>query len=110
MSKLPEHLTPAIINAWLVENIGYCGCMGAYPIEDIRIILEWAGSNMDTRLRCDQMYPDDDGVFCLIAGMMEKLDLMEHGAAIRCPWLTPDGERLLAAIKEFTPEAIANAE
>lgn len=75
-------------------------------VKSILRLLEWMAGDKGTRY--DTLYPET-GTFYLLAGRLDSLGLIEHGTSIRYPWLTKDGERLLAALKSTDPETIEDA-
>ena len=109
MEKLPEDLTPVNLRAYFANALGACGCSELGPMRDAIIrLLEWHEGDKDRVGAHSSMYPDI-GVFYIMAGLMDRLGLAEHGISIRCPWLTADGKRLLAALKAVTVEDIDSA-
>jgi len=106
--KLPADLTPINLLAYLYNAWGKCGCSETDEmVASLIRLLEWMEGDKSTRY--DALYPEI-GTFYLLAGRLDALGLTEHGTAIRYPWLTDDGKRLLAALKSTDPEAIENAD
>jgi len=105
---LPLDLTPLNIKAYLYNNLGLCGCSELDEIVAVLLrLLEWHGGDKETRY--DELFPGNVGVFYLLAGMLDGLGLSEHGTAIRHPWLTEDGKRLLAALRRHPAQEIDDA-
>lgn len=108
MSLLPDDLTPLNLRAWLTTHMGLCGCTDVAEMLPVLVdLLQWHAAQ--TRPRYDTLYPQP-GMFYLLAGWLDHLGLAEHGTAIRQPWLTAEGRRLLAALEATTPDAIQYAE
>lgn len=106
--KLPADLTPINLLAYLYNAWGNCGCSEtAEMVKSILRLLEWMDGDKVTKYA--DLYPEA-GVFYLLAGRLDSLGLTEHGTSIRYPWLTDDGQRLLAALKSTDPETIENAQ
>lgn len=106
--ELPESLTPLNIKAYLYNAMGACGCSEiAAMAEELTAILKWTDV-LEERAPYESLYPRR-GTFYIVAGILDRLGLSEHGVAIRCPWLTPDGKRLLAALEACTPESVDTA-
>lgn len=102
--KLPAHLTPLNLQAYLYNAWGACGCSEtAEMVKSLQRLLEWIGG--DKKESYDTLYPEI-GTFYLLAGRLDSLGLTEHGTAIRYPWLTDEGKRLLSALQATTPEDI----
>jgi hypothetical protein len=100
--KLPEELTPINLLAFFEGGMNFCGCYEFQPaIKEIQRILEWCASDIETRQKYTELYPDV-GVFYLMMALLDSgdgMDLIEHGCSVRYPWLTADGSRLLEALK-----------
>ena len=107
---LPEDLTPINIKAYFYNCFGACGCseLGEMVVT-IKRLLEWhAASQEDSRANYESLY-GELGVFYLLSGMLENLDLADHGSSIRFPWLSGDGRRLLEALQKYLAEEIDDA-
>jgi hypothetical protein len=108
--KLPDDLTPLNLNAYLTNAFAVCGCAEKESvIVEIVSLLEWHKGSVNHRAGYQSLYNGNVGVFYLLAGWFDALGLSEHGTGIRYPWLTPDGERLLAALKSHTVTEIESA-
>lgn len=103
--RLPTDLTPLNLQAYFFNAFGACGCS---EIDEMRTtlirLMEWHEIEKNTA-QYQTLY-NEVGVFYLLAGMLDHLGLSEHGVAIRYPWLTPDGKRLLEALKRHTADEI----
>lgn len=106
---MPETFTALDLRDWLAENLGLCGCTetSEYCMTVLRF-LEWAGADMTTRSSYSTLYKEV-GIFYLIAGCIEDAGLIEHGSALRHPWLTEGGKRVLFALKQHSADAIDQA-
>lgn len=105
--KLPKDLTDINLLAYLYNAWGKCGCTETDEMaKTITRLLEWVDS--EKFVGFDKLYPES-GIFYILIGRMDCLDLVNHGTSLRYPFLTPDGERLLAALKATTPENIEAA-
>lgn len=105
--KLPPDLTPVNILAYLYNAWGNCGCSETSEmVKSILRLLEWVDGGRKTKY--DTLYPEI-GVFYLLAGRLDSLELIEHGSSIRSSWLTCEGKRLLGALKSTCPDAIEHA-
>lgn len=108
--KLPKVLNPLNIHAWM-SNAGLtCGCSdGVAIIETLVRFLEWHDRKdrwEDPNGGFEHVLPGQEGAYYIIASVIDDLGLSEHGSSIRCPWLTADGKRLLAALRYYKPEEI----
>jgi hypothetical protein len=105
---LPAELTPINLYAYFANCFESCGCSETGEMVDtVRRLMEWHDSGGD-RPAYDTLYAET-GVFYILAGLLDKLDLAEHGTSIRHPWLTSDGKRLLEALQKYTSEEIEEA-
>lgn len=106
--KLPTDLTPLNLLAYFGHAFGACGCS---DIADMYLalleLLEWHNAG-EGRVKYDELF-ETRGIFYLLAGLVDNLGLSEHGTAIRYPWLTDDGRRLLSALAEHGPDKIESA-
>jgi len=106
---LPDEFTPINLKAYLFQAFGVCVCTEFGPIiKELRKLLEWHAEDILERPSYDTLY-EDTGTFYLLASQLSDLSLTEHGASIRCAWLTPYGERLLKALRETTAEELRSA-
>lgn len=108
--KLPKDLTPLNIYAWL-SNVGFsCGCSDLVAIiETLKHLLEWTARKdryPDPKGGFEHVFPGNEGIYYILASVIDDLGLSEHGTSVRCPWLTKDGERLLEALRKYKPEEI----
>ncbi len=105
----PDFSTPEAVREYLYD-LGMCGCMDfeAY-IKVLRDTLEWC-DYADSRPPYTMLFGGNEGVFYFIMGFLDNADLTEHGVAIRYPFLTARGERLLTALNKFTTEQISDEE
>ena len=108
MERLPVELTPINIRAYFHNAFGACGCseIGEMVIS-IKTLLEWCGEK-GTRVRYSELYPDL-GIFYLMVGLLDSLGLIEHGTAIRYPWVTREGKRFLEALNITSVSEIEDA-
>lgn len=111
--KLPADLSPLNLRAYLSNVFATCGCSELDEMIKVIVgLLEWhrqsnKGAN---RIPYAAVFPGLVGVFYILAGILDHAGLAEHWDSIRGPYLTDDGERLLAALKQFTPDQIDDAE
>src|SRR5687767_11617207 len=106
--RLPSDLTPLNLQAYLYNNFGLCGCSELDEVLTAIVkILEWHEDKKEVKY--SELYWEGAGVFYLLAGRLDDLALAEHGTSIRYPWLTDDGKRLLAALREYSAEQIEAA-
>jgi len=107
--KEPDFDKAIDINAYLRNKFGVCGCSEMdLVILEVRRILEWADSDMAKRETYDKIYINQ-GLFYIIAGLLDKEGFINHGCAIRCPWITDKGKQLLKSLCTFTFEEIDEA-
>ena len=101
------------VKAFFYNELGACGCSDIKAmIVEVKRFLSWADSqspDYDNRIRFDELY-GSEGIFYLIAGMLDHAGLIEHGSSIRCSWLTSEGIDLLSALNTLDPLAIEEAE
>lgn len=111
-AKLPDELTPINLRAYFSNAFHTCGCHDVEAmIDEIRALLGWCAQSFDDgRASFETLFPDREGVFYLLMGVLEGLDLSEHGTSSRCAWLTEYGDRLLRALTEHDSHTIADAE
>jgi hypothetical protein len=82
-------------------SLNLCGCVDETAVDQaVLSFLEWAGSDMETRPKYGQLFDGNEGVYCLVSGMIENAGWIEHGISIRHPWLTNAGEELIEALRE----------
>ena len=109
----PDFTKPIDVKAFFYNELGACGCSDMEAmIAEVKRFLSWADSGTpayDTRVYYDKLY-NSEGVFYLIAGMMDNANLIEHGTGIRFPWLTSEGIDFLSALNTLDPLAIEEAE
>lgn len=104
----PDLTSPTDIHAIFVNEFGACGCSNmAAMINVVRDVLEWIGSDMDTRPSYDTLF-ERDGTYYIIVGTIDVLGLSEHGVSIRNPWLTEWGETFLLALQTIDGASIAD--
>lgn len=109
MTNFPDTLTPLNLKAYLTIAFNICGCTEFdLVLAEIKSLLQWHNSGSD-RPSYETLFAGNAGVFYLLAGYLDQLRLCEHGTAIRHPWLTEDGKRLLTALEQITVEEIENA-
>src|SRR4030095_7578006 len=107
-SKLPVQLTPLNLKAYFFNAFNMCGCSETDEIlTEIIRLLEWHESDKETKYM--HLYPGYIGVFYLLSGLLDSLNLSEHGTSARFAWLTEDGKRLLTALKQYSADEIENA-
>lgn len=105
--RQPDFSSPVDIEAYFYNNFGACGCSELETmINVVRDLLSWATSTKE-RKSYDTLF-DNPGVFYLLAGRLDSLELIEHGTSIRHPWITDKGALLLRALQTITPEQIEN--
>jgi hypothetical protein len=110
MTSLPEDLTPLNLKAYFHTAFGACGCSELDEMHaTVLRLLEWHSAFAGPRAMYDTLY-SEVGVFYLLAGRLDSLGLAEHGTSIRHPWLTGDGQRLLAALHEHSADEIEAAQ
>jgi hypothetical protein len=101
--------TPEDVRDFFYDNLGTCGCSEMDEmIYTIKCFLDWANQEIGKRKNYDEV--DDPGIYYIIAGILNKAKIFEHGSAIRCPWLTMKGKQLLIALNKFTVEEIDKLE
>lgn len=107
---LPADLSPVNLRVWMQDAFGLCGCSElARCVVELRGLLEWCGAKPKERGGWEDLYKPE-AVFYFMVGALDRLGLAEHGVAVRHPFLTPEGKRLLEALRATTGEAIAEAE
>jgi hypothetical protein len=108
--KLPQELSPLNLKAYFGFAFGRCGCSDVEAIHAlIRDFLKWHDEPVGDREKFDTLFIYE-GIFYVLAGMLDNLRLAEHGVSIRNPWLTGEGKRLLAALEVIDPTEIDVAE
>lgn len=109
-TEFPPTLTPINLHAYFYNAFGCCGCTEMHEVHNTVLkLLEWHANNLTGRCKFQQLYPEP-GVFYLLSGWFELLGLTDHGVSIRCGWITPRGQLLLDALKQYTSDEIDNAE
>jgi len=109
---LPEELTPINLKAYFYNAFNMCGCWEFGPVHyNILFLLKWLKTNSEENPKksYETLY-DSVGIFYLLVGIFDRLNLIEHGISIRCAWLTNNGKRLLEALLKYSPEEIDSAE
>ncbi len=111
---LPDELTPINIKGYLYLNLGLEGTANTeLYIKELLRILDWLETGIDAdRTRCDytMLFPSSTGLYYIMMGMMEKIDLIDFGGSIRYPWLNEKGSRFLIALQNTPIEDIDQAE
>lgn len=109
--SIPKDLTPINIKAFLSNTFGMCGCSEFDEVIKVLIkILELIDKpNKQVRWHKEE-FGNEAGFYYIIAGILDEERLIDHGTAIRYPWLTDDGKRFLEAIKNIKPEEVEMAE
>ncbi len=111
LRQLPSDLTPLNFKAWSVHALGVCGCADTGSIyEEVQAFLQWCNDWLNERSQetYETLYPRV-GLYYLMAGILDTLDLIDHGTSIRWPFLTDDGKRLLSFLQASDEEVIENA-
>ena len=91
------------IKAFLSNEFHACGCTNLEAvIAVLRPLMEWHDA-VKERQPYSALYPHE-GIFYLLAGILDAAGLAEHGTAIRCPFLTDAGKLFIKALRE-TPIA-----
>lgn len=84
----------------LIHELNLCGCIEEEEVFiTIRGYLSWAAEPIDARVMFVERFTSLGSAY-LILNMLENLGYIEHGSAIRCPWLTEKGKVLLTALRE----------
>jgi len=105
----PDFDKPLDLLAFIYNSFGICGCSQFDVIvNELKRFLTWAGAPMENRSLYITLYPRD-GIFYLIAGMLDRAKLIEHGTAVRHPWLTDTGKAFLAGLNKYAVEQIDEA-
>jgi hypothetical protein len=103
----PNFNKPEDIAAFLGNELGLCGCTDEEPyLKALIRLLEWH-NNKDVGF--ESLY-FDDGVYYLLAGMIDRAGLSEHGSSIRAPFLSTKGRELLKGLKTITIEELRHTE
>jgi len=90
-----------IVN-FLQDAFGLCGCSEFDEVKAVLLgFLRWAKIGpAEGRRQFSSLYPQL-GMFYIVAGILDEHGLIEHGTAIRHPWITESGKRLLADLEEI---------
>ena len=111
MNKIPDFTKPNDVYAFLQNEFGMCGCFETeLVVEALKDFLVWCGSDCINRPRYSELFGANQGVFYLISGICDRADLIEHGIAIRHPWLTENGKLFLSALSNFSIEQLEHTE
>ncbi len=110
--NLPADLTPLNIKAWLCYGSGFvCGCSDAWSVITVLGgLLTWFNTDQMKRENYDTLFGGNTGLFYLLSGVLDDMDLTEHGTSYRAGWLSEDGKRLLAALTSLAEEQYDAAE
>ena len=109
MLVLNDQTSDLDLLAFLYEGFSLCGCEDlSSVIETIIKTLSWAQEPTDKRLKYTSLFKNY-GVFYIIAGILDNLDLIEHGIAIRFPWITERGKALLSLLESRDVNKIEGA-
>lgn len=98
----------------IFTNFGFCGCGDPesalqFLLEILQLIKDRADAANNTE-KYNKLYEDIEeklhfkstpGLFWLFLYMLDQKGLTEHGGTVRGCWLTDEGEKLLASIKEI---------
>jgi len=102
----PDKPKPLTVHSLYYEVMKFCGCGNPQSVlEQLRDVLEWTDGGYDREWK-----EQDDG-FRRLIGDNETTILMykywlcmhnwtEHGGNITYSWLTPEGDEVLALLKE----------
>jgi len=102
----PDFTKTQDIHAFLFNVFGGCGCSELTPMVDtIKELLAWAGSDGMERTKWTRL-GYNAGAYYILMGIMDNADLIDHGSAIRAPFLTDKGKSFLNALNKFAVEEI----
>lgn len=98
-TTLPDELTALNIRAWMHTHLHVCGCAEVDEVaKSLQRFLQWASKDPEERAEYLNEFTDVGG-FYILSGLLNDADIIWHGTSCRCPGLTDDGERLLAAME-----------
>lgn len=87
--------------AFLYKHFGACGCSELNEIVNVlKYLLEWSAIDIDSRSAYNKLNIDV-GYYYIIIGLLDQLDMLEHGCAIRVPWITEKGKQFLKGLRIF---------
>ena len=97
--------------AFFYNEFGACGCSELDEmINTVIKILAWAEADPDDKPLYSTLIKDDLGAFYIIAGILDKLEFIEHGTSIRFSWITEKGKEFLDSLRNKNINDIENAE
>lgn len=107
---LPADLSPLNLKAWTFTALSLCGCSDMVAVlGGLRDFLGWHAADLANRPGYETLFGGNEAVFYVFAGILDRLDLSEHGSSVRGSWLTEDGKRLLLALRTTPLEEIDDA-
>jgi hypothetical protein len=101
-------MTSAELRDFVLDKLPWCGCVGDEMLERLRDILtilemrEEGGGDAWARsyAALEELLPDVANRWMWLC-VIDSADLIEHGGNISGSWLTGDGHRALAALREY---------
>jgi hypothetical protein len=85
-------------NQLMISNLGICGCVP----DDLYKVFHKYLKGFSENIYYDKIEPNDtELVRYLVLIHLDKIELIEHGTAIRGSWLTEKGKKTLEALNQF---------
>lgn len=92
------------MNQELLNEIPCCGCCGD-PEPVYELFHDWLKDIADEKFHHLNKYERDKDVDIkfryLLLYLFDKLELIEHGTTIHCPWITDKGKDLILILDKF---------
>jgi hypothetical protein len=99
-------------------ELGFCGCVCddrgslwlfkllALFYEDDHSQVPWDKMQVTVRKYCGWTDDAVPPLFYMAMTILDNLELVEHGTAIRCSWITPKGRRMVKRYESLLTEGI----
>ena len=101
--KKPDFSKPVDLLAFIYNEFYACGCSEIDKmVDEIKYVLKWSSEDIKKRINFDSLYPGRDGIFYLVAALLDKNDFIEHGTSIRGSLITKEGKEFLGAIEKIS--------
>lgn len=96
-------MTAHELNHFFHDEVGICGCGNPETVAILfRDVLRCAPFyEQDNRLKLHFLLATD-GLFYLVLGVLQNLDLIEHGSIIDGAWLTAKGQDVLGSLETLS--------
>lgn len=94
-------MTKENIERILSDKFGDCVCSETeILINDLIILLEHLSVDIEQRMHYSKLFKEL-GYYYVLTGILNDIEMIEHGTSIRFPWLTEKGKVFLNDLKTY---------